>query len=413
MAPPRAGEPVTFTELEQRRILQHSPLPSLPPSTSRYADDDRAARLGQFLFFDPRLSANGEVSCATCHDPANGFADGKPVAEGMGSGTRHTPALWNVAYNRWHFWDGRADSLWAQALNPIERDIEMGSSRLELAHLVFEDPTLRRAYESIYGALPPLDDRGRFPPKGRPVPERPSDPMHQAWSTMRDDDRAAVDLLFVNAGKAIAAYERRLVSRRAPFDVFVEGLREGDGTRMSAISPSAQRGLKLFVGVGECRLCHRGPNFTDGEFHDIRVAPRDGGLPTDPARFDGVRLLQQDPFNALGPYNDDPEGRAAQRLKFLANGPHNWGAFKTPSLRNVARTAPYMHQGQFETLAQVLEFYSTLKGALPADHHDETILVPRNFSPEQQADIIAFLESLTDEAIDEALLRAPDSPLLD
>jgi cytochrome c peroxidase len=406
-----AREDVALTEAELRSVLRMSPLPQPPEEAGIPADDPRAVRLGQFLFFDARLSADGTIACATCHDPARGFTDGKPVAEGLGAGTRNTPSVWNAAYNRWFFWDGRADSLWAQALHPIEGPAEMGSSRVAVARLIHGDVALRRAYESIFGAMPALDDESRFPRAGRPVPEDPAHALHVAWTATRKEDRAAVDRVFANAGRAIAAYERQIVSRRAPFDVFVEGLREGDAAKRAAISASAQRGLQVFIGAGECRLCHSGPAFTDGEFHDVRVPPRGGGTPVDAGRYAGIPLLLADAFNARSPLVED--AAAAERIEFLANGPHNWGAFKTPSLRNVALTAPYMHQGQFATLEEVIEYYSTLRGAITLDHHDETILVPRNFTPRQAADLRAFLESLTDAAIDPALLAPPPSPVLE
>ena len=401
---------IEFSKSELRRILGHSPLAEPPAGTNAVAEDPRAARLGQFLFFDTGLSANGEVACSTCHDPVQSFTDGKPVFEGIGKGTRHTPALWNVAHNRWYFLDGRADSLWAQALQPIEIPIEMGSTRLRLAHQVYDDPALRHAYEVIFGDMPDLDDLRRFPAEGRPVPDDRGHPHHIAWTSMSETDRDAVNRVFVNVGKAMEAYERKLVSRRSPFDEFVEGLRENDPARQAALSPSAKRGLKLFIGPGQCRLCHVGPNFTDGEFHNIRVPPRGGGLPRDAGRFDGLRKLQSSPFNAAGVYSDDREGRAARRLEFVADTSQNWGAFKTPSLRNVALTPPYMHQGQFERLDDVLEYYSTLEGAITLDHHDETILVPRNFTPQDKEDLIAFLEALTDTDIDPALLEPVASP---
>lgn len=373
--------PPVFSDEERRKIVQHSPLPPPPAdSTNRVADDPAAAALGQALFFDERLSPRGDLSCATCHDPQKGFADGKPLAEGAATGTRNALSLWNVAYNRWYFWDGRADTLWAQATQPIENELELKGSRLHTAELIRADDEYRRRYESLFGPIPAL---------------APGDP-------------AAVDLVFVNAAKAIAAYERKLVSRRSPFDVFAEGLAENETEKLSALSPAAQRGLKLFVGSANCRLCHSGPNFTDGEFHTVRVPPRAGGRPDDPGRHRGAELVRADPFNARGVFSDDRAGPAAEKIEFLANTAENWGRFKTPSLRNVALTAPYMHQGQFETIRDVLEYYSTLEEALPPGHHEtETILEPLMLSDRQIADLAAFLESLTDEAIDASLLRDP------
>ncbi len=368
-----------FTPAEVRRILQHSPLPAPPRDTSNArADDPAAARLGHFLFFDPRLSGNGHLSCASCHDPERGFADGRALSEGARRGRRHTPALWNVAYNRWFFWDGRADSLWSQALKPMESPDEMAGSRQRVFRLVRDDADLRGAYEAVFGAFPPAEDR------------------------------ASVNRVFVAMGKALAAHQRRIVSRGAPFDVFVEGLRAGDPARMAALSGPARRGLKIFVGRGQCRTCHAGPNFTDGEFHDIGVPPG-AGLAPDAGRADGVARLHGDEFQAGGSFSDDRQSDAARSTAFL-DPIAPVGQVKTPSLRNVAATAPYMHQGQLATLGDVVRYYSTLEGRMPPGLHDEKILVPLRLDAGETADLIAFLESLTGEALPAELLRRPASP---
>ena len=369
-----------FTADEERRIRQHSPLPAPPPDTSNArADDPAAARLGHFLFFDPRLSGSGHLSCASCHDPERGFADGRALSEGARRGRRHTPTLWNVAYNRWFFWDGRADSLWSQALKPMESPDEMAGSRERIFRLVRDDGELRGAYEAIFGAFPAAEDR------------------------------ASVNRVFVAVGKALAAHQRRIVSRGSVFDVFAEGLRAGDPARVAALSESARRGLKIFVGRGQCRTCHAGPNFTDGEFHDIGVPPGDGLAP-DAGRADGVKRLRGDEFQAGGAFSDDRQGDAARGTAFLDTDAPVRGQVKTPSLRNVAATAPYMHQGQLATLDDVVRYYSTLEGRMPPGPHDEKILVPLRLDQGETADLIAFLESLTGAALPPELLRRPATP---
>ncbi len=415
-SPANAGDAgaVGFSPQEQERIYQHSPLPPLPADpTNRVADFPPAVRLGQFLYFDRRLSANGEVSCATCHDPAKGLADENTLAEGVDTGTRHSQAVWNMAYNRWFFWDGRADTLWSQALIPTEGPAELGSTRLQLIHLLSSDNALRSAYEHIFGPLPNFSDESRFPKVGRPVPDDDTHPHHRVWSSMDDADQLAVNTVYANSGKCVAAYERRLLSKDSPFDVFVEGLRGGDPTKMAALSASAQRGLKLFIGRGNCRICHSGPNFTDGEFHDIRMPPLPGQQPTDSARYQGVVDAQGNPFNAAGQFSDDREGAAAKKLSFLVQKPEQWGQFKTPSLRSVALSAPYMHQGQKKTLRDVLHHYSTLEGALPPGHHGqpEQLIVPLQFTIQEMEDLQAFLIALTGAPLDPKLLEQPASPV--
>jgi cytochrome c peroxidase len=382
-----ATQDVPFTAEQRARILQLSPLPLPPPDpTNAWADDPGAARLGQRLFFDTRLSADGSVACATCHVAERHFTDGLQLARGLADLERHTPALWNVAYNRWYFWDGRADSLWAQALAPLEDAREHGFTRLDLVRLLREDPALRMEYEAVFGPLPEL-----------PELSAPPEP-HES---------EAVTRAFVNAGKALAAYERRLLSRRAPFDVFVEGLREDDPGKLAALTPAAQRGLSLFVGRANCRLCHSGPELTDREFHSTRVVPLRDELRKDPGRQQGIALLLDSPFNGRSPWSDDPQA-GAERLAFLRTTPDNIGQFKTPTLRNVALTPPYMHQGQTATLREVLRHYSTFERTYdPNAGHFERMLVPLHLSEQELDDLLAFLESLTDVSIDPALLVPP------
>jgi len=399
---------ITFDKLERDRIFQHSPL--LPPpidATNQFQKKGRAARLGQRLFFDPRLSRNGKISCATCHDPAKSFTDGRTLSEGVSTGDRHTPALWNVAHHRWLFWDGRADTLWGQVAGPLESPNEMDGDRVSIARLIVQDESLREPYVQVFGKLPSISDASRFPGAARPLPQSPEDSRHRAWLAMREGDREDINRVLANVGKALAAYESRLVSRDSPFDRFVGQLRRNE--KLDAISASAQRGLKLFVGRADCRQCHVGPMFTDGEFHNIRVPPLGGGEPTDAGRFRGIELLRASPFNAAGRYSDDRKGAAAMRLEFLAKPADSWGAFKTPSLRNVAHTPPYMHQGQFTSLRDVLNYYSTLERAVVMGHHPETVLKPLFLDAREIDDLIAFLECLTDESIDPSLLRAPDA----
>lgn len=399
---------VDFSATEVRRLLQHTGLGTPPPDpTNAWADDARAARFGHRLFFDVRLSANGALSCASCHDPAQGFADGKTLAEGLGRADRHTPSLWNSAFQRWYFWDGRVDTLWGQAVQPLENPLELGSSRTALARAIALDATLRGEYEAIFGALPSELDAASLPEQARPVPEDARHAHALAWAELAPQRRAAIERVAVHAFKALAAYQRRLVSARAPFDTFAEGLRDGDATKRAALSASAQRGAKLFVGRGNCRTCHSGPNFSDGEFHDLGIAPIDGGRARDSGRFGGLERLLADPFNSASPHSDAREGEKAKALASLIVGPQSWGEFKTPSLRNVARTAPYTHQGRFAALEDVLHFYSTLEGMLPAGHHAESILAPLSLDAGEREDLLAFLRSLTDESIDPALLAPP------
>ncbi|MEM7309368.1 MAG: cytochrome c peroxidase [Planctomycetota bacterium] len=415
VAPAQTGAPFAHPfEPEAVRVLLHMaalPAPPVDP-TNAVSADARAAHLGRFLFFDERLSGTGEISCATCHDPTRSWTDGRTMASGTAPMTRHTPSLWNVAYNRWFFWDGRADSLWAQALAPLEDPAEHAGSRLQYAHLIHDDRDLREAYERIFGPLPKLGDAHRFPAEGRPVPGDVDHPHHRAWMAMTADDRNAIDRVFSNLGKALAAFERRLVSRDSAFDRYVAALRRGDPAPPADFPPAAVRGLALFLGKGECRSCHHGPNFTDKEFHNTLLPTRAGGIAGEGGRLDAAPLVRADPFNGVGAYSDDPSGEAEAKLRFLAVHGDDHGKFKTPSLRNVALTAPYMHQGQFETLEEVLHFYSTLDEAPRYSRHPDPLMQPRNLSEEEIADLVTFLGTLTDDRLPAELTEPPPSPLL-
>lgn len=403
--------PEGWSSKERDAVLALSPLPPPPPDpTNRFADDPRAARFGQFLFFDARLSADGSVSCASCHDPTRGWSDGRSLPTGMGPVPRHAMGLANVAHNRWFLWDGRADSLWAQALQPIEDLREHGFSRLELAHLLVQDADLRNAYEQIFGSLPDLSDASRFPAHGSPRPATPDHPHHRSWSGVTTGDRETIDRIFSNVGKALAAFQRRIRSSGSRFDQFVEGVRSHDEALLGALSASEIRGLRLFVGDARCVTCHSGPNFTDREFHDNRVPPLGGGTTrSDPGRHAGIALVTRDPFNGVGAFSDAPEGPARDKLDYLVQRAHNLYEVKTPSLREVSRTAPYMHQGQFASLEEVLQYYDTLEGAAWS-HHSETILQPLRMTREQLADLAAFLRSLEGRALDPELLKQPAHP---
>ncbi len=390
----------TLSEEEWQAARELSPAPAAADDpTNSVADDPNAASLGQRLFFDTRLSADGSVSCATCHDPAEGFADGRVLAEGLGTTGRHAPTVLGSAANRWFFWDGRADSAWAQALGPLENPVEHGTSRLAVAHVVHEDAALRDAYEALFGALPDLADEARFPPSGRPVADDPGHSDAVAWAAMTAEDQAAVDRVFANIGKVIAAYERRLMTGESAFDRWVGG-------DEAALSADAVRGLQLFVGVGLCTLCHSGPGLTDREFHNLALPARDW-TPDDPdyGRYAGIVRVQADPFNGAGAYSDDPEAGAA-RVAYLALGEEQVGQFKTPSLRDVARTPPYMHGGHFETLEDVVRFYSALDEE-GGEGHREHILQPLELTDGEVAELVAFLESLDGELPDAQWRAAP------
>jgi len=410
-----------FTALQKGRLLTLSPLPELPESpTNRFADHPGAARLGQRLFFDPRLSRSGQISCATCHVPALGWTDGKATAEGLASLARNTPSLLGVGHQRWMFWDGRADSVWSQAVWPLEHPDEMGFARADLVRLLASDPLLSREYQAIFGEFPDgATDPERFLPGGRPPFPAPPQPFqlppteaelaeqdagYAAWFAMTEADRQAASLVMSQVGKAFEAYQRKLNPGPSRFDRFIEGLREDSAEKRAALSPAAQRGAALFVDQAQCINCHFSPLLSGGEFHNLGLAVADGEE-FDNGRPDGIRIVKIDPFNGRGEFSDDTSWQANIRKRFLTYDEHTFGAYKAPSLRNVARTAPYMHDGRFASLEEVLQFYAELPGQPPVGHREET-LVRQDFTPQEIADLAAFLRSLSSEPL-AAELRMP------
>jgi cytochrome c peroxidase len=358
-----AAQPVDFSDAELRAILRHGPWPApwSPDPSNRVSGDSEAIELGERLFFEPRLSPSGKVLCATCHAPFRGFQDTRARAFGLAEVDRNTPSIFNARYNRWFGWDGAGDSLWAQSIRPILEPREMGGSQAQAAALLRGDPELSCRYEKIFGAPPPASD----------------------------------EAVLVGIGKALAAFQETIVTGRAPFDDFRDALEKGDRASAARYPFAAQRGLRIFVGKGNCSACHFGPTFSNGEFHDTGVPFFIAGGGVDPGRHGGIRKLQANPFNLLGGHNDDQAGKSATKTQHVSLEHRNFGEFKVPGLRNVALTAPYMHNGSVASLADVVRRYSELD--LDRLHLDgESLLKPLHLSAEESADLVAFLESLTE-----------------
>ena len=398
-----------FSGAEIDRLLRHRFDGTVPPDpTNAVADDDDAKRLGHYLFYDTCLSSDGQQSCATCHRPDHGFADPEPLSTALSVTDRNTPTLVNVALNRWFYWDGRCDTLWCQAASPLEDPGEHGTNRLAVAHHIHSDPELADAYSAIFGPLPDLSDTVRFPSNARPVVDDETDPEHIAWETMTVDDQHAATTVFVNVTKAIAAYQRDLVQFNAPFDAMLDAFEAGDSSGGAAIDRAAKRGAQLFVGEGMCWACHTGPGFTNKEFHNIALPAADGIDNGSGGRYDGISSLLANPFNALGEYSDD-RSDASLKLTHLVQSPEEIGSFKTPGLRNLLDTAPFMHGGHFETLTETVQHYNRMDDR-PIIGHREELLLPLFWSDEQVADVVAFLEALQGEPLPVELTVQPPTP---
>lgn len=336
-------------------------LPELPASTSSRTAADKVA-LGRKLFFDSRLSADGSISCATCHDPEKAFADGKRLAEGITgrASTRNAPSLLNAAFNTSLFWDGRRQTLEEQALDPLINPREHGLPDYPaLLALLRNDRAYAKAFQAAFSV-------------------KPSD----------------IDVAHV--GKAIASFERTLIAGDSRFDRFFYG------HEPSALSPSEQRGLALFNGPAHCGDCHLiGPQsalFSDNAFHSLnigiqRIGSRMADLTTRlvNARESAATLDE----TILGEEDLAELGRFAVTL-----APADIGKFRTPSLRNVALTSPYMHDGSIPTLAAAVDVELYRRGSQAGR--------PLILTPQERQNLVAFLESLTSP---DALTNSTPTPV--
>ncbi len=370
-------------ETERIAALSLARLPPLPADpTSRHADDPAAAAFGATLFFDRRLSRDGTVACGTCHLIDRQFQDDLPRGRGAGTANRRTMPLPGAAWNWWFFWDGRRDSLWAQALVPLEDPAEHAGTRAFYAHFVAA--SFRERYERIFGSLP---DLAGVPPGAGPFGTADE---RAAWRAMREQQKEGVNHVFANLGKAIAAFERSLVPPETRFDRFAAAVAIGrQPDAAAALTEEEIAGLRLFLGKASCSTCHSGPLFTDGRFHNTGV-PQAVGLPEDRGRERGLREAAADPFNCAGRYSDAGD-QACGALRFTAGqGTRLTRAFKTPSLRGAASRPPYMHSGQIDSLEAVIDHYARAPEA-PAGASE---LEPLSLSQRERKALAAFLRTL-------------------
>jgi cytochrome c peroxidase len=352
-----------WSEDEIRTIGSHGPWP--PPAivdpSNRVSGKPAAIALGDRLFHDARLSGDGTMSCATCHQAARNWSDGRARAQGRVELDRRTPSLWNVGLGHWFGWDGAADSLWAQSVRPIVDPREMASSAARVAGLLRVDRALSCLYRRAFGAAPGDDD----------------------------------EMLLVDTAKALAAFQETLVSPRTEFDDFRDALLADDGERAARYPAAAQRGLKIFIGSANCGACHFGPRFTNGEFGDVGIPffVRPGEV--DSGRLGGLARLTSSPFNRLGRYSDDKSGASALRTRHVQRLHANFGEFRVPGLRQLGG-GPFMHNGHLATLDEVVRHYSEVSP--DRLHSDGLPLVrPLGLSAGERADLVAFLRSLAAE----------------
>ena len=358
---PLLPEPWSDADIEILQSLWTGNLGPVPPDPSNaVADNPLAAEFGERLFFDARLSANGGISCSTCHQPVRRFTDGLQKGQAIGTSGRNTPSIVGSAYSPWLFWDGRRDSQWSQAIAPLEDANEHATDRRQVIRVVAGDPTYSETYRELFGELP-----------------------DQA-------NEEAVNTTFSNIGKAIAAFERLLLPTPSRFDDYVAAVIAGDvAAQQNLYTDDEIVGLQLFIGKANCTQCHNGPLLTNHEFHNTGVISFPGEVP-DKGRVLGVREVQSNAFNCSGPYSDDRDRNCAE-LEYARTGLELIGAFRTPSLRNLENTAPFMHKGQIATLSAVLRHYN--EAPLAMIGHNET--KPLKLRDSELRQMEAFLHTLS------------------
>ena len=385
---------------EELRLIASLSLDSLPPlpldPSNLVADDPAAAEFGHRLFFDTRLSSNAQVACATCHKPEVMFTDGLALAVGVGIGPMHTPSLVGVAYSPWFYWDGRKDSQWAQALAPLEAKHEHATDRVQLLHLISSDAIYRDMYENVFG---PLSLPAILPESGTPDGDAQ---QQSSWNALDTKTQADISQFFANLGKAVAAYERKILPGSTRFDDYAAQVTAGSNED-TALSNTEKAGLKLFIGKGQCVTCHNGPMFTNNEFHNTGVLAVGGRMPS-MGRYDGVRISREDSFNCLGEFSDASVAQCTE-LRFARDANDLVGALKTPTLRNISETAPYMHGGQMINLAQVVNHYNDAPSSMLS--HNEA--KPLGLRAVEKIQLEDFLLTLSAPLVTEQKwLAAPD-----
>ncbi|HSW20832.1 MAG TPA: cytochrome c peroxidase [Ramlibacter sp.] len=365
-------------------------------ASNAYEQRTEAAALGRALFNDTRLSKNGQVACASCHAADKQFEDGRQFGKGVGTGKRRTMPVMGAAHSPFLFWDGRKDSVWSQALGPLEDPAEHGGNRVRFVKLVLAH--YKAPYQAVFGAAPQL---GALPEDASP---NGTDAERAAWDALAPATRDGVNRVFANMGKAIAAYERRVAYGESRFDRYADATVRGDGRGQEALDQQEVRGLRAFLTKGQCVTCHNGPQLTDHAFHNTGVPPVDPAHP-DRGRVEGLKKLLKDEFNCLGPYSDAKPDQCGELQFVSTNDPGLLGAFRTPSLRNVAARAPYMHAGQLANLEQVLQHYAASPKA--AIGHSELAQAGEKHADRQTIrlstqdiqDLAAFLGALTGPVI--------------
>jgi len=331
--------------------------------------DQNAQDFGAQLFFDTKLSANGQISCATCHQPDKAFTDGKPVGVGLGNTTRNTPSLNGAAWQVWQYWDGRRDSLWAQALTPLEAEKEMGGNRTAIAKLIASEEQYRTQYETLFGTLPFTSSDAVLATNATPFGDKT---QKRSWIEMDRTHQNHINVVFSNVGKALGAYQHTLAPVKTRFDLFQQEVAAGTSANdIESLSKLELEGARLFLNnkKTQCLECHNGPLLSNRLFHNIATGNFSGPV-YDFGREFGSQAVLLDEFNCQGRYSDSDADDCAHLIHMNRDTVHLRGAFKTPSLRNITNTAPYFHDGRFATLDAVMQYYANPPAWDKPDAHE-------------------------------------------
>ncbi|MFO7566451.1 MAG: cytochrome c peroxidase [Enhygromyxa sp.] len=362
---------------EQRELLRTlGPLEAPPPSPSNaVADDAAAVELGAWLFHDDGLSRAGTgVSCVDCHQPALGWSDERVLsanADGEDS-ARHSQTVINVAYQPFMFWNGRSDSLWAQAYKAMIA--VHGVDEHETVAYLQGSEDYPALYAEVFGEFPDVEALTADP------------------NISEEQLGEILDEVLINCAKAIAAYERTLISSDSPLDRWIAGDED-------ALSEQQKRGAALFVGKGGCIECHSGPNLSDGWFHNIGLAPGRDGVTAEAGL---AATIADVTLNVAGKWSDDPEWGAAKiaelEQRVAAAGDALIGAHKTPTLRDVAQRPRLGHNGEVDSLEAWIARYSSAQVDPGAIGSVDPAYVPRKLSEAEIADLVEFMHALSGES---------------
>ena len=389
-------------------------------ASNQYVNNSAAATLGQKFFWDPQFSGdivvqgnrgasfapqttNGsarQISCATCHAPSFGWADNTSIPNNVSLGAnltnRNSPTVLNTSFNTYSTWTGGTDSVWAVMRPAIEGPTTQNFSRVGVASIICNNATYTANYTTAFGAP---DCTGV--PAMTTIAGQTDNWGRNDFASLAAAVQDRVNLLFANFGKAIGAYEHLLVSKNSAFDQWAEG-------NENAMSASQKRGLKIFIGKGNCVRCHSGPNFSDGSFHNLGVPQIGGALGVmDDGRYTGISDLltgSNSTFNTNSGFNATP---SVNRVSGLARTDADIGKFKTPTLRSVNKTPPYFHNGTFNSLWDVVNFYNFAGNAGNFPGTKDPILTTRRMTNEEMEDLVNFLKALEGEALPTSLTTSP------